>query len=75
MVMQHDDEITSTELDDLLDDTETLRAERPDDGTEVRLYVTVDPATLHELELRAAAQGTDLTAVAADALRAGTQAA
>lgn len=73
--MQHDDEITSAELDDLLDDAETLTGERPDGGTTVRLYVTVDPATLHELEARAAAEGTDLTAVAADALRAGARAA
>lgn len=73
--MQHDEEITSDELDGLLDEAETLSATRPADGTEVRLYVAVDPQTLHELEQRAAAQGTDLNAVAADALRAGTHAA
>lgn len=71
----HDDEITSDELDDLLDDAETWRAARPADGTQVRLYVAVDPDTLHELEQRAAAQGTDLNAAAADALRAGAHAA
>ena len=73
--MQHDDEITSDELDGLLDEAETLSAIRPAHGTKVRLYVAVDPQTLHELEHRSAVQGTDLNAVAADALRAGTQAA
>ena len=73
--MQDDEEITSDELDGLLDDAETLSAKRPLGGTEVRLYVAVDPQTLHELERRAAGQGTDLNAVAADALRAGAHAA
>lgn len=71
----HDDEITSDELDELLDKAETLRVDRPPGGTEVRLYVAVDAATLHELEQRAAAKGTDLNAAAADALRAGAHAA
>lgn len=70
----HDEEITSDELDELLDKAETLHVARPTDGTKVRLYVAVDPDTLHELEQRAAAQGTDLNAVAADALRAGAHA-
>ena len=69
--MHDDDEITSEELDALLDGTETLSVTRPPDGTEVRLYVAVDPETLAELEQRAAVLGSDLTAVAADALRAG----
>ena len=73
--MQHDDEITSDDLDGLLDQAETLSASRPADGTEVRLYVSVDPKTLLELEQRAAAEGTDLNVVAADALRAGAHAA
>lgn len=71
----HDDEITSDELDELLDKAETLRIDRPADGTQVRLYVAVDPDTLRELEQRAAAKGTDLSSAAADALRAGTHAA
>jgi hypothetical protein len=71
----HDEEITSGELDELLDEAQTLRADRATDGTEVRLYVAVDAATLHELEQRAAAKGTDLTAAAAEALRAGAHAA
>jgi hypothetical protein len=71
----HDDEITSDELDDLLDATETLHVDSATDGTEVRLYVAVDPATLHELEQRAAAQGTDVSVAAAEALRAGAHAA
>jgi hypothetical protein len=71
----HDDEITSDELDELLENAETLRGDRPADGTEVRLYVAVDADTLHELEQRAAAKGTDLNAAAADALRAGAHAA
>ena len=71
----HDDEITSDELDELLDKAETLRVDRPADGTEVRLYVAIDAETLHELEQRAAATGTDLNAAAADALRAGAHAA
>ncbi len=71
----HDDEITSGELDELLDNAQTLRADRPAAGTEVRLYVAVDAETLHELEQRAAAKGTDLTAAAAEALRAGAHAA
>ncbi len=73
--MPTDDEITSDELDELLDDAETLSAARAADGTAVRLYVAVDPATLHELEQRAAAQGTDLNAAAAAALRAGAHVA
>jgi len=73
--MQHDDEITSDELDGLLDETETLSAIRPADGTEVRLFVAIDPETMHELEQRAAARGTALDVVAADALRAGAHAA
>jgi hypothetical protein len=71
----HDEEITSDELDDLLDTVETLRVGRPAEGTEVRLYVAVDADTLHELEQRAAANGTDLSAAAADALRVGAHAA
>jgi hypothetical protein len=70
-----DDEITSDELDALLDDAETVHAASPEGGAEVRLYVAVDPATLHELEQRAAAEGADLNAVAADALRNGARAA
>lgn len=69
------DEIDSDELDRLSDSAETVGAERPETGTQVRLSVTVDPDTLHKLELRAAAEGADLVAVAADALRAGTRAA
>ena len=71
----HDDDITSEELDDLLHKAETLRVDRVADGTEVRLYVSVDPDTLHELEQRAAAQGTDVSVAAAEALRAGAHAA
>ncbi len=73
--MQHDDEITSDELDALLANTETLDAARPSDATEMRLYIAVDPETLKELQQRAAAQGTDLTVAAANALRAGARAA
>lgn len=73
--MQRDDEITSGELDGLLDDAETLSADRPTDETEVRLYVAVNPQTLQELEQRAVAQGTDLNVAAAEALRAGAHAA
>ena len=64
----HDDEVTSDELDDLIETVETLHAERAADGTDVRLYVAVDPATLHEL-------GTDVSVAAAEALRAGAHAA
>jgi hypothetical protein len=70
-----DDEITSEELDGLLDQAETLNVARPAAGTEVRLYVAVDSETLLELERRAAARGTDINAVAASALRAGARAA
>jgi len=69
--MDHDDEVTSDELDDLLDDAPTVDAGRPEGQTEIRLTVVVDAETLHELELRAAAEGTDLNAAAAGALRAG----
>jgi len=72
--MEHDDEITSEQLDGLLDDAPTLDTDRPEGQTEVRLTVVVDAETLHELELRAAAQGTDLNAAAAGALRAGAHA-
>jgi len=73
--MPHDDEITSDELDRLIDEAESLDVARPQMGTEVRLYVTVDPDTMHELEQRAAAKGVDLTDIAAEALRAGARAA
>jgi hypothetical protein len=73
--MEHDDDITSTELDELLESAETLASPRPTAGTEVRLFVTVDAATLHELEQRAEAEGTDVTAIAADTLRTATRAA
>ncbi len=55
--MQTDDEFTSDELDELLDDAETVSAARAMDGTAVRLYVAVDAATLHELEQRAGRTG------------------
>jgi hypothetical protein len=71
----HDDEITSDELDESLGEAETLDVTHPKDGTEVRLYVAVDPDTLHELEQRAAEQGADLDVVAAAALRSGARAA
>lgn len=73
--MPDDDEITSDELDAVLDETETIKAAGPESETEVRLYVAVDVDTLHELEQRAAAQGTDVNAIAAEALRAGARAA
>jgi len=44
-------------------------------GSEVRLYVAVDSETCRRLEKRAAADGTDLNAAAADALRAGAHTA
>ena len=47
--MEQDDEITSEQLDDLLDDAPTLDADRPQGQTEVRLTVVVDAETLHEL--------------------------
>jgi hypothetical protein len=73
--MEHDDEITSVQLDDLLDEALTLDVDRPREGTEIRLTVAVDTATLHELEQRAAAEGTDLNAAAVAALRNGAHAA
>ncbi len=73
--MRHDEEITSDELDALIDEAEMLSVTQPAGGTEVRLYVAVDRDTLHQLEQRAAAQGTGLHVVAADALRAGANAA
>ncbi len=73
--MQHDEEITSDELDALLASTETLEAARTSDATEMRLYIAVDPETLKELQQRAAAEGTDLNVAAANALRAGARAA
>lgn len=69
--MDHRDEITSEELDGLLDEAQTLSAERSEHPTEVRLTVVVDVETLRELEARAAAAGTDLNAAAAGALRVG----
>jgi hypothetical protein len=73
--VQHDDEITSDELDGLLGEAPTLSASRPTGGTEVRLYVAVDAKTLHDLEERAMAEGSDLSVVAAAALRNGARAA
>jgi hypothetical protein len=72
--MRDDHEITSEVLDGLLDTVPTLRADRLEGGTAVSLYVAVDPPTLRELQQRAAAEGTDLGSVAADALRAGAHA-
>jgi hypothetical protein len=54
-VATHEDEITPDELDATLEDAETLETERPPGGVAVRLYVSVGPATLSELERRAAA--------------------
>jgi len=68
------DDITSDEVDALLDDAETVHADRPAGGTEIRLYVGVNAETLAELEERAQSQGRRLDAVAADALRAGVHA-
>ncbi|MGB0096782.1 MAG: hypothetical protein WBP81_30110 [Solirubrobacteraceae bacterium] len=73
--MRHDDEITSDELDELLDEAPTMSAERPTEGTEVRLYVAVEAETLHDLEERALAEGIDLSVVAASALRNGARGA
>lgn len=73
--MANDDEITSDELDGLLGEAETLSADRPDEPTQMQLYVTVDADTLHQLEQRAAQTGTAMTGAAADALRAGAHAA
>jgi hypothetical protein len=63
--MADDEEITSDTLDALLDETETLEPSRPAGQVEVRLYIAVDPETLHELEQRAATDGKDLSVVAA----------
>ncbi len=65
--VERDDEITSEQLDGLLDDAPTLDADRPQGQTEVRLTVVVDAETLRESELRAAAEGSDLNAAAAGA--------
>ncbi len=73
--VQHGEEIDSDELDGLLNEAATLSAVRAVGGTEVRLYVAVDPETLQELEQRAAADGTDLNAAAAEALRVGAHTA
>jgi hypothetical protein len=73
--MQHDEEITSDELDALIGDAETLDAARPSNATEMGLYVAVDSETLQELQQLAAAAGTDLNVAAANALRAGARAA
>lgn len=73
--MHDDEEITSAELDRLLDEAETLAVDHPAGPTEVRLYVTVDVETLHQLEQRAAWSGTDVSHAASDALRAGARAA
>lgn len=70
-----EEEITSDELDAALEEAETIETEHPTSGVAVRLYVSVDPATLNELERRAAARGADLNDIAADALRAGARAA
>lgn len=67
--------ITSEELDGVLEDAETLETERPSGGVGVRVYVSVDAATLNELERRAAARSAGLNDIAADALRAGARAA
>lgn len=73
--MEHDDDLTSANLDELLDTVETLSSPGPDAGTEVRLFISVDATTLHHLEQRAESEGTDVIAVAADTLRAATHAA
>jgi hypothetical protein len=70
----HDDEITSDQLDGLLDEAETLPADRPTGPTQMRLYIAVDEHTLRALEQRAAKTGTDVVDAASDALRAGVHA-
>lgn len=69
------DEITSDDLDAWLDEAETVTAPQPAGGTEVRLWMPVDPETLVELERRANSKKRGLSLVAADALRAGTRVA
>lgn len=69
-----DDEITSDELDGLLDDADTLPVDGPAGSTELRLYVAVDSETLNELERRAIATGSAITDTAAEALRTGARA-
>lgn len=73
--MAQDDEITSEALDSLLDLAESLDTTRPIGGTDVGLYMRVDAETLRALELRAASEGADVSAVAAEALRAAVRAA
>lgn len=73
--VEHDDDITSEELDGLLDDAETLDVARPDGPTEMRLYVPVDRDTLDALQSTAADTGVDVESAAAAALRAGARAA
>jgi hypothetical protein len=73
--VERDGEITSEELDELLDHADTVDVEPLAGPTEMRLYVPVDADTLHELQQRAADAGTDVAAAAAEALRAGARSA
>lgn len=74
-VVANQDELTSAELDEHLDEAETLSVGHPAGSTEVRLYVAVDAETLRELEQRATRTGTAVAVAASDALRAGAGAA
>jgi hypothetical protein len=73
--MAYEGEITSSELDEVIDEAETLSVGHPADGAAMRIYVGVDSETLHELQRRATETGTDLAAAASEALRAGAHAA
>ncbi len=75
VAVHEDDEITSDELDDLVDEAQTLAVGRISGPTEMRLYVTVDAETLHELEQRAAKKGLGVAEAVSDALRASARAA
>jgi hypothetical protein len=61
--MDPEEEITSDELDGVLDEAETVTATCPDGPTEVHSHVAADPETLHELEARTASEGKDLSAL------------
>ena len=78
--MEHDvevnvDGITSAELDEVLDEAETLDIARPDGLTEMRLYVAVDADTFERLEQRAARDGVGVAEEASMAMRKGVRVA
>jgi hypothetical protein len=72
--MEHD-EITSEQLDEVIDELELVETSIPEAGVAVRVPVRVDADTLRAIEERAAREDMDLSHALELALRRGARAA